>query len=91
MFLIPLKAFIYTNDVRSCTFYDFYDLIELQDEGLDDIAEGLHALKNMAHDMNEVCILTNLLLKIKRRPAGGLRAKYIELCCFTMIIFAGSR
>lgn len=26
-----------------------------QDQGLDVIAEGLDTLKNMAHDMNEVC------------------------------------
>lgn len=29
--------------------------MSLQDQGLDMIAEGLDTLKNMAHDMNEVC------------------------------------
>lgn len=29
----------------------------MQDEGLDVIAEGLDTLKNMAHDINEVCYI----------------------------------
>ena len=32
----------------------------MQDEGLDVIAEGLDTLKNMAHDINEVCLLLKI-------------------------------
>lgn len=38
-------------------------MVDLQDQGLDVIAEGLDTLKNMAHDMNEVSHLLSLLLQ----------------------------
>lgn len=41
--------------------FDLDQLDLIQDEGLDVIAEGLDTLKDMAHDMNEVCSLTILL------------------------------
>lgn len=38
-----------------CSFKCFVNWhSQLQDQGLDVIAEGLDTLKNMAHDMNEV-------------------------------------
>ncbi|XP_074332078.1 syntaxin-71-like [Apium graveolens] len=44
--------FQHTEDTNA--FRQEYEMRKMkQDEGLDDIAEGLHTLKNMAHDMNE--------------------------------------
>lgn len=53
MFSRSLKDFCFFHNDVLVSYY-FYNFIGLQDEGLDDIAEGLHTLKNMAHDMNEV-------------------------------------
>lgn len=37
-------------------------ILFVQDEGLDIISEGLDTLKDMAHDMNEVCCVVHLAL-----------------------------
>lgn len=43
---------------KSSNFISIWHLF--QDQGLDVIGEGLDTLKNMAHDMNEVCSCTFL-------------------------------
>ncbi|KAK4396334.1 Valine--tRNA ligase, mitochondrial 1, partial [Sesamum angolense] len=45
-------------DFAACNNQGSLYRVEVLDEGLDMISEGLHTLKNMAHDMNEVIFLT---------------------------------
>lgn len=51
----------------------------MQDQGLDVIAEGLDTLKNMAHDMNEVCY-NFLYFPMFFSVFKGLNSLHYEIC-----------